>query len=121
MYKCVIYRSRIQLLWAIWLYNRQRMLSKYVIDFYHICILYFLEHISSAKQWHVRYFLSMYWCLVSYIFHIILMIYTRYRFTDDRQTYGIDTQFLWGSALMINPVLEEVRSQSLFNYLLYYI
>lgn len=49
------------------------------------------------------------------------MIYTRYRFTDDRQTYGIDTQFLWGSALMINPVLEEVRSQSLFNYLLYYI
>lgn len=34
-----------------------------------------------------------------------------YRFIDDRQTYDIDTQFLWGSALMINPVLEEVRRQ----------
>ncbi|XP_029661673.1 lysosomal alpha-glucosidase-like isoform X1 [Formica exsecta] len=31
-------------------------------------------------------------------------------FTDDRQTYGIDTQFLWGSALMINPVLEENKT-----------
>ncbi|XP_067204332.1 lysosomal alpha-glucosidase [Linepithema humile] len=30
-----------------------------------------------------------------------------FEFTNDRQTYDIDTQFLWGSALMINPVLEE--------------
>ncbi|XP_011639981.1 lysosomal alpha-glucosidase-like [Pogonomyrmex barbatus] len=30
-----------------------------------------------------------------------------FEFTDDRQTYDIDTQFLWGNALMINPVLEE--------------
>jgi len=27
----------------------------------------------------------------------------------DVQTYNIDEQFLWGSALMIVPVLEEVR------------
>lgn len=30
-----------------------------------------------------------------------------FEFIDDRQTYDIDMQFLWGSALMINPVLEE--------------
>ncbi|XP_011882286.1 PREDICTED: lysosomal alpha-glucosidase-like [Vollenhovia emeryi] len=30
-----------------------------------------------------------------------------FEFTDDQQTYDIDTQFLWGSAFMINPVLEE--------------
>jgi len=33
------------------------------------------------------------------------------RFTDDEQTYDIDTQFFWGNALMINPVLNEVRHQ----------
>jgi hypothetical protein len=31
------------------------------------------------------------------------------RFPSDVQTYDIDEQFLWGSALMIVPVLEEVR------------
>jgi hypothetical protein len=31
------------------------------------------------------------------------------RFPSDVQTYNIDEQFLWGSALMIVPVLEEVR------------
>ncbi|XP_026830586.1 lysosomal alpha-glucosidase-like [Ooceraea biroi] len=30
-----------------------------------------------------------------------------FEFTEDRRTYDIDTQFLWGSALMISPVLEE--------------
>ncbi|XP_071566173.1 lysosomal alpha-glucosidase isoform X1 [Temnothorax nylanderi] len=34
-----------------------------------------------------------------------------FEFTDDRQTYDIDTQFLWGSALMINPVLEEDKTE----------
>lgn len=67
LYNVFIYRNRIQLLWATWLYNRQRMLLEYVIDFYHICILYSSEHISSAKQWHVHYFLSTYRCFVIYI------------------------------------------------------
>jgi alpha-glucosidase (family GH31 glycosyl hydrolase) len=31
------------------------------------------------------------------------------RFPSDIRTYNIDEQFLWGSALMIVPVLEEVR------------
>lgn len=45
------------------------------------------------------------------------MLLMLHRFTDDQQTYDIDTQFLWGSALMINPVLEEVRHEFilLFN------
>ncbi|XP_011052776.1 PREDICTED: lysosomal alpha-glucosidase-like isoform X2 [Acromyrmex echinatior] len=30
-----------------------------------------------------------------------------FEFTEDRQTYDIDKQFLWGNSLMINPVLEE--------------
>ncbi|EFN71395.1 Lysosomal alpha-glucosidase [Camponotus floridanus] len=33
-----------------------------------------------------------------------------FEFIDDLKTYDIDTQFLWGSALMINPVLEENKT-----------
>lgn len=33
-----------------------------------------------------------------------------FEFIDDPKTYDIDTQFLWGSALMINPVLEEDKT-----------
>ena len=33
-----------------------------------------------------------------------------FRFPDDEQTYSVDTQFLWGSALMIVPVLREVSA-----------
>ncbi|XP_029161995.1 lysosomal alpha-glucosidase-like [Nylanderia fulva] len=33
-----------------------------------------------------------------------------FEFINDQQTYDIDTQFLWGSALMINPVLEENKT-----------
>ncbi|XP_048513963.1 lysosomal alpha-glucosidase-like isoform X2 [Athalia rosae] len=35
-----------------------------------------------------------------------------FEFIHDKNTYGIDTQFLWGSSLMIVPVLEEVRTSS---------
>jgi alpha-glucosidase (family GH31 glycosyl hydrolase) len=35
--------------------------------------------------------------------------FLRSRFPSDVHTYSIDEQFLWGSALMIIPVLEEVR------------
>ena len=31
------------------------------------------------------------------------------RFTDDRKTWTIDKQFLWGPALLISPALEEVK------------
>lgn len=31
------------------------------------------------------------------------------RFPEDTNTYVIDDQFLWGSALMITPVLTKVR------------
>lgn len=34
------------------------------------------------------------------------LILDRYPF--DEKTYGIDTQFLWGAALLILPVLKEV-------------
>lgn len=37
----------------------------------------------------------------------------RYQF--DENTYGIDTQFLWGAALLILPVLNEV-SKNLICY-----
>ncbi|XP_012261340.2 lysosomal alpha-glucosidase-like [Athalia rosae] len=30
-----------------------------------------------------------------------------FEFINDQETYGIDTQFLWGSSLMVIPVLEE--------------
>ena len=32
-----------------------------------------------------------------------------FEFPEDRNTYNIATQFMWGSGLMIAPVLEEVR------------
>jgi len=31
-----------------------------------------------------------------------------FRYPHDNCTYNIDTQFLWGSALLISPVLKEV-------------
>lgn len=31
----------------------------------------------------------------------------------DPETYNIDSQFLWGSSLMIVPVLDEVKEQFL--------
>ncbi|XP_011686550.1 PREDICTED: lysosomal alpha-glucosidase-like isoform X1 [Wasmannia auropunctata] len=34
-----------------------------------------------------------------------------FEFPDDRNTYDIDTQFLWGNALMIAPVLEENKTE----------
>ena len=50
-----------------------------------------------------------------------------HRFPLDKNTYAIDTQFMWGSSLLIAPVLLEVRIKKfrsklaffLFNPLLY--
>uniref|UniRef100_A0A670ID22 P-type domain-containing protein n=1 Tax=Podarcis muralis TaxID=64176 RepID=A0A670ID22_PODMU len=40
-----------------------------------------------------------------------LIIYcVAFRFTDDRTTWDIDRQFLWGPALLISPVLDEVST-----------
>jgi len=100
------------LLWATWLYNRQKILSKYDIDFYRICTPYSSEHINLGKPWHGHYSLSTYQCLMLCPYYVNnVCILNVNRFTDDKQTYDIDTQFLWGSALMINPVLKEVRHQ----------
>ena len=35
------------------------------------------------------------------------------RYPDDKGTYGIDRQFLWGPALLISPVLEEAKTSLL--------
>ena len=32
------------------------------------------------------------------------------RFADDKVTWEIDRQFLWGPSLLISPVLEEVKT-----------
>jgi len=40
------------------------------------------------------------------------------RYPTDDNTYGIDTQFLWGAALLILPVLKEV-SKLLFSVSIY--
>lgn len=32
------------------------------------------------------------------------------RFADDKNTWEIDRQFLWGPSLLISPVLEEVKT-----------
>ena len=32
------------------------------------------------------------------------------RFAGDKETWGIDRQFLWGPSLLISPVLDEVRA-----------
>jgi len=32
------------------------------------------------------------------------------RFVNDKDTWEIDRQFLWGPSLLISPVLEEVKT-----------
>lgn len=38
----------------------------------------------------------------------IIIHYTTFRFTDDKATWSIYEQFLWGPALLISPALHEV-------------
>jgi hypothetical protein len=48
-----------------------------------------------------------YWNKTSFQLYVLFFLFSR--FPSDVHTYSIDEQFLWGSALMIVPVLEEVR------------
>lgn len=48
----------------------------------------------------------------------MLPVYLLNRFIQDSETHNIDKQFMWGSALLINPVLEQVnRVLCLFYFL----
>ena len=38
-----------------------------------------------------------------------MLFFPVYRFPKDKNTYGIDQQFMWGHALLISPVLLQVR------------
>ena len=38
-----------------------------------------------------------------------MLFFHVYRFPKDKNTYGIDKQFMWGHALLISPVLLQVR------------
>lgn len=71
----------------------------------------FGETVARPLFFEYVYLMSLY---IALRITCILMLLMLYRFTDDQQTYDIDTQFLWGSAFMINPVLEEVRINSFY-------
>lgn len=49
--------------------------------------------------------MHIYKSILGFIMFILNFIY---RFSTDLVTYDVDKQFLWGSSLMINPVLEKV-------------
>ena len=36
-----------------------------------------------------------------------------FRFSTDANTWDIDRQFLWGAALLISPILDEVKDASI--------
>ena len=38
------------------------------------------------------------------------------RFSDDELSHDIERQFLWGAALLITPILEEVSDHWLFSF-----
>ena len=42
-----------------------------------------------------------------------LCIFSSSRFHDDPMTLEIERQFMWGPALLISPVLEEVRNRAI--------
>ncbi|KAJ8925244.1 hypothetical protein NQ315_001431 [Exocentrus adspersus] len=69
---------------------------------------------SSKKALNVRYSLLPYLYTLFYRAHVFGETVARplfFDFTGDPETYFIDTQFLWGAALMIVPVLEESKSE----------
>ncbi|KAL3284606.1 hypothetical protein HHI36_018760 [Cryptolaemus montrouzieri] len=74
---------------------------------------------SSRKALLARYSLLPYLYTLFWSAHVDGYTVTRplfFEFTNDAQTYGIDTQFLWGSALMIIPVLKE-EEETVTGYL----
>jgi len=68
---------------------------------------------SARKSLLVRYSLLPYLYTLFWKAHVDGDTVARplfFEFPSDVQTYNIDEQFLWGSALMIVPVLEEVKT-----------
>ncbi|XP_014481924.1 PREDICTED: lysosomal alpha-glucosidase-like [Dinoponera quadriceps] len=65
---------------------------------------------SSRNAFKIRYRFLPYLYTLFFKAHLFGDTVVRplfFEFTYDTQTYDVDTQFLWGSSLMINPVLEE--------------
>ncbi|KAK2584914.1 hypothetical protein KPH14_002510 [Odynerus spinipes] len=65
---------------------------------------------SSKRAFTIRYWLLPYLYTLFFRAHKYGETVARplfFEFIDDPATYDIDTQFMWGSALMINPVLYE--------------
>uniref|UniRef100_A0AAR5PG88 P-type domain-containing protein n=1 Tax=Dendroctonus ponderosae TaxID=77166 RepID=A0AAR5PG88_DENPD len=65
---------------------------------------------STKKALEVRYALLPYLYTLFFRAHVDGDTVARplfFEFFSDKKTFGIDTQFLWGSAVMIVPVLEE--------------
>ncbi|XP_004390186.1 sucrase-isomaltase, intestinal-like [Trichechus manatus latirostris] len=66
----------------------------------------------------IRYTLLPYLYTLFYHSHINGSTVVRglmHEFTSDPQTHGIDRAFLWGSSLMITPVLEEASTNVLYQ------
>ncbi|XP_014207226.1 lysosomal alpha-glucosidase-like isoform X2 [Copidosoma floridanum] len=68
---------------------------------------------SSRKALRTRYYLLPYLYTLFYRAHMYAETVARplfIEFYDDPKTYDVDSQFLWGSCLMIVPVLEENKT-----------
>lgn len=68
---------------------------------------------SSKRAFTIRYWLLPYLYTLFYRAHKYGETVARplfFEFIYDKATYDIDTQFMWGSSLMINPVLEEDKT-----------
>ncbi|PSN56866.1 Lysosomal alpha-glucosidase [Blattella germanica] len=69
---------------------------------------------SARKALLIRYSMLPYLYTLFWKAHVDGTLVARplfFEFPDDENTYGIDQQFMWGSALMIIPVLEEGKTQ----------
>ncbi|XP_051168285.1 maltase-glucoamylase-like isoform X2 [Leptopilina boulardi] len=70
---------------------------------------------SSKKALTIRYELLPYLYTLFSAAHRFGVTVARplfFEFTNDPATYNIDTQFLWGSSLMIVPVLDEISDKN---------
>ncbi|KAF7388428.1 hypothetical protein HZH68_012370 [Vespula germanica] len=68
---------------------------------------------SSKRAFTIRYWLLPYLYTLFFRAHKFGETVARplfFEFINDKATYEIDTQFMWGKSLMINPVLEEGKT-----------
>lgn len=73
--------------------------------------------VSSAK-----YALELRYCLLPYLYTLFFKSHTAgetvvrplfFEFPKENEVYSIDTQFLWGDSVMVIPVLEQNKNQTL--------